>query len=172
MDSFEFNKLAGAVLAALLAIFGTRTLVSELRHDKPVEKPGYIVEVASTDAGSSSSGGTATEEPDVAALLATADVAAGDKLFKKCSACHTRKAGAAHRVGPNLHGIADRDIASAAGFAYSTALEGKDGIWDASALDAFLKSPKAFAKGTKMAFAGLKKPQQRANMIKYLQSLK
>lgn len=172
MDSFEFNKLAGAVLAALLAIFGTRTLVHELNHEKHLEKPGYIVEVASADASGTESGGEAAAEPDIATLLASADAGAGKKLFKKCAACHTNDAGGANRVGPNLHGIADSDIASRAGFAYSAALQGKDGNWDANALNAFLKSPKGFAKGTKMAFGGLKKPEQRANLIKYLQSLK
>ncbi len=172
MDSFEFNKLAGAVLAALLAIFGTRTLVHELNHEKHPEKPGYIVEVASAEATKTDGGSETAAEPDITALLASADVGAGEKLFKKCSACHTSKAGGANRVGPNLHGIADRDIASTAGFAYSAALQEKDGNWDVAALNAFLKSPKAYAKGTKMAFAGLKKPKQRAEMIKYLQSLK
>lgn len=170
MDSFEFNKLAGAVLAALLAIFGTRTLVHELRHDKKVDNPGYVVEVASADAAKT--GGEPAEAIDFSALLAKADVAAGDKLFKKCSACHTRDEGGANRVGPNLHGIAERDIASVSGFAYSKALQEKEGGWTVDALNAFIENPKKYAKGTKMSYGGMKKPAQRADLIKYLQSLK
>ena len=151
MNAFEFNKIAGAVLAALLAVFGTRTLIGELRHDRPPKNPGYVVEIASTDAGAST-GGDAAEEVDIAALMASADVAAGQKLFKKCKACHTVDAGGPNRVGPNLHGVADKDIASSDGFAYSAVLQGLEGNWTIEALDGFLKNPKAFAKGTKMGF--------------------
>ncbi len=174
MNAFEFNKIAGACLAALLAIFGTRTLVHELRDDKQPQKAAYVVEGASGDATPSLTGSEASAggTPDVATLLAGADVGAGEKLFKKCRACHTREAGKGHRVGPNLFGVAERDIASSDGFAFSTALKSKDGNWTADALNSFLTSPKAYAKGNKMSFAGLKKPEQRANMIKYLQSLK
>lgn len=177
MNAFEFNKFAGAVLAALLVIIGTRTLVHEMRHDEHPQKAAYIVEGASEEGAAShgseaSSGGASSGATDVATLLASADPAAGKKLFKKCRACHNNEAGKGNKVGPNLFGVADRDIASFAGFSYSTALQGKDGNWTADALNSFLTSPKAFAKGTKMSFAGLKKPAQRANVIKYLQSLK
>ncbi|MEL7542509.1 MAG: cytochrome c family protein [Pseudomonadota bacterium] len=170
MDSFEFNKIAGAVLAALLLVFGTRTLINEIRHDKPLEQQALVVEIP--DEAPAGEPEPAEETVDIATLIPAASVEGGEKLFKRCVACHTNSAGAPHRVGPNLHAVADRDIGSAAGFSYSKALSEKDGTWDVSALDGFLLNPKKWAPGTKMAYAGLKKPNQRADMIKYLQSLK
>jgi cytochrome c len=107
----------------------------------------------------------------VGALLAHADVAAGEKDAKKCAACHNFQEGGPAKIGPPLWGVIGRDIASVEGFSYSAALAGKEGAWDYQNLDAYLAEPRGWAPGTKMAFAGLKKPEERADVILYLRSL-
>ncbi|MBI1383407.1 MAG: c-type cytochrome [Rhizobiales bacterium] len=170
MDSFEFNKIAGAVLAALIVIFGTRTLMHEMNHSGPPEKSGYEVEIASATPSAGGDAGAAEAVPPIGARLATADVAAGEKVFKKCTACHGVEAGGANRVGPNLHNIVGRGIGAVDGFAYSGPMKEHGGAWDYEALDAFLANPKGYMKGTKMAFAGIKKPDERADLIAYLKA--
>jgi cytochrome c2 len=107
----------------------------------------------------------------VGALLAHADVAAGEKDAKKCAACHNFQESGPAKIGPPLWGVIGRDIASVEGFSYSPALAGKEGAWDYQNLDAFLAEPRGWAPGTKMAFAGIKKPEERADVILYLRSL-
>ncbi len=173
MDSFEFNKIAGAVLFSLLVVLGLRALGETVFHVDAPEKPGYAVEIAE----SASSGGA--EKAEAAAtplpvLLASADAAKGQKGFKKCAACHKVDAGAAGGVGPNLHGIVGKDKGAVAGFAYSKAmLEAATSIgpWTYESLNKFLQKPKAYIPGTKMAFAGLKKETDRADMLAYLKSI-
>ena len=106
--------------------------------------------------------------PDLGTLLASADAAAGEKVFQKCTACHTIDQGGANGIGPNLYGTMNMAIAGHAGFAYSSALADMGGNWDWEKMDAWLKSPKAFAPGTKMSFAGLSKPEDRANLMEFL----
>lgn len=166
MDSFEFNKIAGAVLAAALVVFGSRTLINEVLHVPEPEKPGYEVAVMTTEGDGV--GAAKDAGPSVVELLASADAGAGKKDFKKCVACHTIEKGGANKIGPNLNGVVGRELASVSGFAYSAGLKGKGGSWDYVALDSFLTSPKKYAPGTKMAFAGLKKAQDRAELIAYL----
>jgi cytochrome c len=103
------------------------------------------------------------------ALIASADPASGEKVFRKCSACH--KVNGEDGVGPHLDGVIDRDIASVAGFGYSGALSGLEGAWTVNELSAFIANPKGYAPGTSMGFAGLKKPEERADVIAYLQSV-
>jgi cytochrome c len=107
----------------------------------------------------------------VVALLAHADADAGAKDARKCAACHNFEEGGPAKIGPPLWGVVGRDIASVEGFKYSDALTGKEGAWDYQKLDAFLAEPRGWAKGTKMAFAGVKKPEERADVIAYLRSL-
>ncbi len=104
--------------------------------------------------------------------MAAGDAKKGEKVFKKCKACHTVDAGGKNKVGPNLHGIVGRKSALVEGFKYSKAMKAADVTWDAATLDGFLKKPKKFMKGTKMSFAGLKKEKQRVDVIAYLETLK
>lgn len=176
MDSWEFNKIAAAVLAAMLVIFGGREIVhiAEGGHAKGEDKAGYTLPV---EVASASSSGTDSEPAagftfaQVAALLPEAKVEAGESVFKKCATCHTPNQGGKNGQGPNLWNIVGRDLAKADGFNYSTAMADKGGKWDYESLALFLHKPKDWLKGTKMAFGGLRKPQEIANILAYLRSL-
>ncbi len=167
MDAFEFNKFAAAILLALLVIFGGKTMSNIVFKAHKPEKPGYEIEVADApDHGADKAAG-APQVP-FANLLAKASAEKGKGVAKKCAACHTFNKGGANKIGPNLYGTLDRKLGSAGGFAYSGALKAKGGTWDYEALNQFLASPKAYIKGTKMAFAGVKKDDQRADLILYM----
>lgn len=113
------------------------------------------------------------EKPiDLATMMKTADFDRGMKIFKKCASCHSIGKGEAARVGPNLYGIIGRKRGSSAGFNYSEAMKAKGGNWDAESINGFITKPKEYLPGTKMAFAGLKKPQDRADVVLYLQKQK
>lgn len=168
MDSMEINKIFGAVVGALLiylgvnfftdmAFFGTGSHGDEHHY-------AYALEVEDHDGGDEE----AVEVP-FAEIYAAADAAKGERTFGKCKACH--KLDGANGTGPHLDGVVDRDIASVDGFGFSGALEGLDGNWTPEALSAFLEKPKTYAPGTKMSFAGLKKVEDRANLIAYLASV-
>ncbi|MGI9508799.1 MAG: c-type cytochrome [Geminicoccaceae bacterium] len=167
-SSLETNKILAAVLTAGICASGAGVVSRILYHPTVPEEPSYIIQTAVEGEEGSSEGG---DEITVAALLAGADVAGGESGAKKCAACHSFDEGGADKIGPNLYGIVGRDIASVSGFAYSDALAGIDGVWDYDALDAFLAKPKDFAPGTKMAYAGMKKAESRADLILYLRSL-
>lgn len=163
----RFNTIAGWTLFAGIVGLGL-TIASSMyfQADKhhPPHTPGYAVE------GVAEEGAGAADVP-IASLLATADVAKGQATFAKCTSCHTINAGGANGIGPNLHGVVGEAIGQGAGgFAFSDALKSKGGTWDFDKLNEWLKSPKAFAPGTKMTFAGLSKPEDRANVIVYLNS--
>jgi cytochrome c len=113
------------------------------------------------------------EKPvDLATMMKTADVDRGTKIFKKCATCHSIGKGEAAKVGPNLYGIVGRKRGSFAGFSYSEAMKTKGGNWDSESINSFITKPKEYLPGTKMAFAGLKKPQDRADVVLYLQGQK
>ncbi|GLK44200.1 MULTISPECIES: c-type cytochrome [Novosphingobium] len=163
----RFNTIAGWTLFSGIVGLGL-TIASSMyfqadKHHAP-ETAGYAVEgVAEEGAG----GG----DPPIATLLAAADVAKGEATFAKCTSCHTINAGGANGIGPNLHGVVGEAIGQGVGgFAFSDALKSKGGNWSFDSLNDWLKSPKAFAPGTKMTFAGLSKPEDRANVIAYLNS--
>ncbi|SOB80952.1 cytochrome c [Sphingomonas guangdongensis] len=160
------NTIAGWVLAGCVAALGLTIASSMAFKSERPEKMGYPIEGVE-EAGA---GGGAAEEP-IAVRLAAADVAKGQASFAKCAACHSINAGGANGVGPNLHGVVGEPIGKGhGGYAFSAALSGKGGNWTFDQLDAWLKSPRKFADGTKMTFAGLGNAQERANVIAYLNS--
>jgi cytochrome c len=170
MASLEFNKMAAAVLTAGIIASLSGFIAREVVHAKKPAQHAYVpagVEAAAP----ADKGGGAGPEP-IAGLLANANPQAGQEVAKKCAACHSFEKGSANKVGPNLFGVVGAKHGHAEGFPYSPAITGKQGPWDPEALNQFLFKPQAYAKGTKMTFAGLPKAEDRANIIAYLQSLK
>ena len=166
MNSHKANMYVGAVIGSvllflLLNFFSDLIYVGRGHSEHTALAFAVPVEAATTE------GGDAEASVDWAALVAAADPANGEKIFGKCKACHKVTEGA-NGVGPTLWGVVGRDIASTAGYSYSDAVTGMDGDWDLEKLSAFLESPKGFAPGTKMGFAGLKKIQDRVDLIAYL----
>lgn len=163
----RFNTIAGWTLFSGIVALGLSSLSGHFfkadKEHRP-EKMGYEI------AGVVSSEGGEKAVP-IETLLASADIAKGEAVFKKCASCHTINAGGANGIGPNLHGVVGAAIGKhAPGFAYSSDLAGHGGNWDWTNLDHWLISPKKFAAGTKMSFAGLSNPEERANLMAYLNS--
>lgn len=173
MDSFEINKLIGALLGTVFVVFSISLASDAIFAAHPPAKPGYVIEAAAPEEG----GAVAPEEEAVpiAARLAEASADAGATQFKKCAACHTAEQGGANKVGPNLWNVVNRPIAAHEGFSYSGAMrefsEGGQKSWTFENLAAFLAAPKAVVPGTAMAFAGIKDPKQEADLIAYLRTL-
>jgi cytochrome c len=171
MDSFEFNKIAGAVLGTLLITFGLGIVAEEIFHAEAPEKPGYAIAVAEGEGEGQAQGEQAAAVP-VATLLQTADPTKGEAAAKPCVACHTFENGGQNKVGPNLWNIVNRPVASHPGFAYSDALKGKaNQQWTFEELNAFILDPRSYAPGTKMTYAGLKRDNTRADLLAYLRTL-
>jgi len=160
----RFNTAAGWALFAGIIALGGAIVSSKFFHEERPEKLGYAIEgVEAEGAGGAASG------PGLNTLLASADVAAGEKVFAKCAACHTVNQGGANGIGPNLYATVGEPIGQGkAGFAFSDALKSKGGNWTFESLDHWLTSPREFAAGTKMTFAGLGNPADRANLIAWL----
>lgn len=168
MDSFEWNKIAGWVLTAAIAVLGLSIVTGMIYSPQRPEKPGFVVEGVELDA-EAGAGGAAAEKP-IAFYLASANAEKGANVFKKCAACHTINQGGANGIGPNLWATLGKPVAGHAGFGYSDALKGKGGTWGFEEMNQWLKSPKSYVPGNKMSFAGLGKPEDRANVIAYLNS--
>jgi cytochrome c len=170
MDSFEWNKIIGAVLGTAIFIFVVRLVAEHIYEPEKPEKPGYTVEgVVETAAGGAAA---PTEEamPDWGTVLSAADVAGGKTISTKCEQCHDLSKGGPNKIGPNLFGVVDRARASHEGFAYSSAMKGKPGNWTYDELFKFIKAPGVDIPGTKMSFAGLRSEKDRINLIAYLRS--
>ena len=171
MNSFEFNKIAGAVLGTLLLVFGLQNLAGIVYHAEKPEKQGMAIEVAEAAPAGGEAAAPAEIVP-IAQRLASADPAKGQAAAKACMACHNVDKANANKVGPGLWDIVDKTIAQHEGFAYSDALKAKSAeAWTYEALDQFILNPKAHAPGTKMGYAGLKDDAKRADLIAYLRSL-
>ena len=172
MDSFEFNKIAMAVLGTVFLVMGLNFAADGLFYSKNPEQKGYAIEVAEADTGSESEEPAGPAFDPVEPLLASADAAAGEKVFKKCASCHSANNGGGNKVGPALYDVVNRAIASVSDFSYSSALkaysEGKQ--WTYEELNGFLWKPKIYIKDSKMAFGGIKKVEDRANLIAYLRA--
>jgi cytochrome c len=166
MNTMEMTKFVGAVCGSLL-IFLLIQLGAHAIFNTHSETVAFAVEGVE---GGGAGGGQAEEDVDVAGLVAAADVAKGETVFKKCAACH--KLDGSNAVGPHLNGVVGRPVASAEGFSYSDAMAAHGGDWTPETIFAFLASPKKDIPGTKMSFAGLPKPQDRADLIAYLETLK
>ena len=168
--SLEGNKLVAAVLTAGIIGVGSAVFAGILYHPHHLEEPVFLVEAAAPAGGGEAA--PAAEAQPIGALLASANAENGEKTAKKCAACHSFDKGGANKVGPNLWGVVNRPIAEHEGFSYSAALSEKKGQpWDYDHLNHFLTSPKAYAPGTKMSFAGISKDAERADVIAYLRSL-
>lgn len=161
----RFNTIAGWVLFAGIVALGSSIVAGEVFHSERPEKMGYPIEGVVQEGEDSAE----TEQP-IAVYLATADAARGEQVFKKCAACHNADPGGANALGPALYGVMGNPIAGHPGFAFSDALKSKGGSWDWEAMSAWLKSPKSFAPGTKMTFAGIGNPQDRADVMIFMNS--
>ena len=171
--SMETNKIFGAILLALLIGTLSGFIAEVLVHPRMPAQPGYVIAVpeGAGKADTAAPAGGGGEPAAVGPLLAKADAGAGQTAAKACAACHSFNKGEAAKVGPNLYGIVGGPKAHQQGFAYSDAIAKKGGNWDYEELNKFLHDPKGYAPGTKMTFAGVKKDQERANIIAYLRSL-
>tara|TARA_B110000208_G_scaffold191470_1_gene258427 strand:- start:1785 stop:2306 length:522 start_codon:yes stop_codon:yes gene_type:complete len=164
-DTMTLTKLGGGVFGALLIFLLGKWAAEEIYHMDSHGEAAYVIEVEGAD-------GVAEEvvEVNMDELMASADIAKGAKVFRKCGACHKLEAGE-NGAGPYLYGVVGRDIASATGYGFSGTLDGLEGNWTVEALNGFLTKPKDYAPGTTMGFAGLKKPQDRVDVIAYLDSI-
>jgi cytochrome c len=173
MSDLAINKIAGAILATALVAVGLGEISSIVYQTAPAAKPGYIVQIATDD---SAGGAAAAPElpPDWGTVLPTADLAAGKTTTAVCQTCHNFEKGGPNMTGPNLYGVVGRKPGSHPGFNYSpgmVAMGDKLGMWTFDDLNTFLSGPQAYVQGTKMTFTGLKKQDQRINVIAYLRTL-
>lgn len=167
MDSFEFNKIAGATIASTIALLGLSIATDMAFTPHLPEKPGYIVEGVVEEVAEA--GPAAEAERPIEFYLASATAEKGEAVFKKCAACHNAAQGGASGIGPNLYGIVGAPQASRAGFSYSDSLSSMKGQpWGWTELSNWLANPKGYAAGNKMSFAGLKKPDERAAVMLWL----
>jgi cytochrome c len=173
MNSYV-NMGVGALLGTVFVLMSVSIASEGIFHSGHPEKEGFAI-VAEETGGEAAGGGEAATTVPIATLLASADPAAGETVFKKCASCHTPEKGGANKVGPNLWDIVNRPIASHEGFSYSAGMttfsEGHKIVWDFDHLSFFLEAPKKHVPGTAMGFAGLKKNDERANLIAYLRTL-
>ncbi len=170
MDSYTINKIAGAILGTFLLLFAI-SLAGEQIFPEPESHGTESAKAEAPAEGAPEAGAPAAAgEVSLAAALAAGNADNGGKVFKKCAACHAVDAAAGNKVGPNLHDVVGRKVASAAGFGYSPAMTGHGGEWTYENLDKYLTNPKAAVPGNKMAFAGLKKQADRADVILYLRA--
>ena len=169
MDSFEINKIVAAVLLVALIIIGIGKLSNVIFFVEKPKTPGYVVNVNQvSNNASQTSSETLEEKIDISALMAMGDISTGEKVFKKCAACHSIAKGGKNNIGPALYNVVGRQVGAINDYKYSKALSNYNKEWTFEELNGYLIKPAKWIKGTKMAFAGLRKEKDRASVIKYL----
>ena len=169
MDSFEINKIVAAILMVALLIIGIGKLSDIIFYVEKPETPGYAVEVDNAVNTSTKSTSETTEDKiDISSLMALGDLTHGEKVFKKCAACHSIVKGGKNNIGPALYNVVGRKVGAVNDYKYSKALSAYEKEWTFEELNGYLIKPAKWIKGTKMAFAGLRKEKDRASVILYL----
>ena len=168
MDSFEINKIVAAVLMVALLVIGIGKLSDVIFHVEKPKKPGYAVDIEQAVTVSATSSESVEEKIDIAALMALGNVMEGEKIFKKCAACHSINKGGKNNIGPALYNVVGRKVGVIADYKYSKALSGYGKEWTFEELNGYLIKPAKWIKDTKMAFAGLRREEDRASVILYL----
>ena len=168
MDSFELNKIIAAVLMVALLVIGIGKLSDVIFHVEKPKTPGYSVDIEQAIVVNASTSETVEEKIDIAALMAMGDLAVGEKVFKKCAACHSIVKGGKNNIGPALYNVVGRQVGIINDYKYSKALSGYGKEWSFEELNGYLLKPAKWIKGTKMSFAGLRKEKDRASVILYL----
>src|SRR5262245_8683306 len=170
MNSFELNKILGAILGTCLVLLALNIGAGAIFAPEKPSKPGYNIAVKEQSEGEKAGASKEPEQP-IETLLAKASIEKGQNAAKQCQACHTFEKGGPNRVGPNLWNIVNRPRASESGFNYSAAMKSKGGNWSFEELNKFLTNPRGYIPGTAMTFAGLTREDQRADVIDYLHTL-
>ena len=168
MDSFELNKIIAAILMVVLLVIGLGKIADGVFHVNKPKNPGYQVEVESQLTSNTSQAAEIVEKVDIAAIMSLGDVASGEKIFKKCAACHSINKGGKNKIGPALYNVVGRAVGGVDDYKYSKALASYGKDWTFEELNGFLTKPSSYIKGTKMSYAGLRKEKDRASVIKYL----
>ena len=167
MDSFELNKIIAAILMVALLVIGIGKISDTIFHVEKPKIPGYAVEIEKL-ADNSMTTEVTEVKVDIAALMALGDISSGEKIFKKCAACHSIVKGGKNNIGPALYNVVGRKIGGVSDYKYSKALSAYGKEWSFEELNGFLIKPAKWIRGTKMAYAGLRKEKDRASVIKYL----
>jgi len=171
MDNFELNKILAAILMTVLIVIGINKFTDSIFYVEKPKQSAFKVEGVELASITKTQGEVKTEvKIDIKEILAMGDIAYGEQVYKKCSACHVAKKGGKNLIGPALYGVVGRSTGSAADYNYSAALKAYGKNWSFEELNGFLLKPQTYIKGTKMAFAGLKKDKDRASVILYLNS--